>query len=42
MQPPTDQSVSQRIGVPEQYLDIVLVPRQYKIHCYIARFLAKQ
>ena len=43
MHQPTDQNVGQRIGVPGQYLDIVLVigqypditrvAGQYKIHC---------
>ena len=33
MQQPTDQSVDQREYVPGQYLDIALVPRQYKTYC---------
>ena len=33
MQQSTDQSVGQRKDVPRQYLDIALVPGQYKIYC---------
>ena len=32
MQQPSYRSKCQRIGVPKQYLDITLIPGQYKIY----------